>query len=163
MAIYFFKLVRRKLREREAKKAIPTTDDSHLVPEPASGQELQGYPNRHSHGLSQDSTGSHINFLTPEEAAQQKIEARRRRTRQLKLMLGLVLPNFLAAMDVTIVAPAIPLISSHFGTSFPSVPSAANTYVLTYVLRPAVRKLQLDCSSLHTHIHHIYSCIRPTS
>ncbi|CAN9377304.1 unnamed protein product [Alternaria alternata] len=132
MAIYFFKLVRRKLREREAKKAIPTTDDSHLVPEPASGQELQGYPNRHSHGLSQDSTGSHINFLTPEEAAQQKIEARRRRTRQLKLMLGLVLPNFLAAMDVTIVAPAIPLISSHFDQLSGSFNWIVAAYTLTF-------------------------------
>jgi hypothetical protein len=85
MAIYLFKLIRRKLREREAQKDIPTTNDSHLVPEPA------------------------------EETARQKAEARQRNIRQLKLMLGLVLPNFLAAMDVTIVAPAIPLISSYFG------------------------------------------------
>jgi hypothetical protein len=117
MAIYLFKLIRRKLREREAQKAIPTTDDSHLVPEPASGQELQSFSNQHSHGPSQDSTGSHINFLTSEETARQKAEARQRSIRQWKLMLGLVLPNFLAAMDVTIVAPAIPLISSHFGMS----------------------------------------------
>jgi hypothetical protein len=113
MAIFLFKLIRRKLRERETQKAIPTTDDSHLVPE----HELQNTSHNHRHGLSEDSTGSHVNFLTPEEAARQKAEARRRNIRQLKLMLGLALPNFLAAMDVTIVAPAIPLISSHFGMS----------------------------------------------
>jgi type II secretory pathway component PulL len=117
MAIYLFKLIRRKLREREAQKAIPTTDDSHLVPELVSAQELRDCSNQHSHEYSQDSTRSHVNFLTPEEAAQQNAEAHRRKMRQLKLMLGLVLPNFLAAMDVTIVAPAIPLISSHFGMS----------------------------------------------
>ena len=117
MAIYLFKLIRRKLREREAQKAIPTTDDSHLVPEQIRGHELQDARNKHNYGRSEDSTGSHINFLTAEEAAQPKAETRQRHIRQWKLMLGLVLPNFLAAMDVTIVAPAIPLISSHFGTS----------------------------------------------
>jgi hypothetical protein len=114
MAIFLFKLIRRKLREREAQKAMPTTDDSHLVPEHSSAHRLQNTAYSHGHGLSTDSTGSHISFLTPEEAALQKAEARRRSIRQLKLMLGLALPNFLAAMDVTIVAPAIPLISSHF-------------------------------------------------
>jgi hypothetical protein len=107
MAIFLSKLIRRKLREREAQKAIPTTDDSHLVPEHSSAHRLQNTSYSHGHG-------SHISFLTPEEAALQKAEARRRSIRQLKLMLGLALPNFLAAMDVTIVAPAIPLISSHF-------------------------------------------------
>jgi hypothetical protein len=82
-----------------------------------------------------------MNFLTPEETAQQKAEARRRRIRQLKLMLGLVLPNFLAAMDVTIVAPAIPLISSHFGMSMHSYSSVSFTRVLTHVVRSALRKL----------------------
>jgi hypothetical protein len=114
MAIFLFKLIRRKFREREARKAIPTTDDSHLVPEHSPAHELQNTSYSHHHGLSIDSTGSRIRFLTPEEAALQKAEARRRSIRQLKLMLGLALPNFLAAMDVTIVAPAIPLISSHF-------------------------------------------------
>jgi hypothetical protein len=117
MAVFLFKFIRRKLREREAQKAIPTTDNFHLVPEHASGNELQDTSYSHQHGLSADSIGSHVNFLTPEEAARQKAESRRRSIRQLKLMLGLALPNFLAAMDVTIVAPAIPLISSHFGMS----------------------------------------------
>ena len=37
--------------------------------------------------------------------------------RRWKLILALFLPNFLASLDVTIVAPAIPAISSHFGLS----------------------------------------------
>jgi hypothetical protein len=146
MAIFLFKLIRRKLGEREAQNAVlPTTDDS-LVTE----YELKSTSHSHQHGLSEDptrshinlpedstgshinlpedSTGSHINLsedftgsrinlLTSQEAAQQKAETRRRNIRQLKLLLGLALPNFLAALDVTIVAPAIPLISSHFSMS----------------------------------------------
>ncbi|KAI4661299.1 uncharacterized protein J4E79_005112 [Alternaria viburni] len=132
MAIYLFKLVRRKLREREAQKHMPTTDNSHLVPEPAPGQELQDLSTQHNHGPSQDSTGSHINFLTPEETARQKAEARQRNIRQWKLMLGLVLPNFLAAMDVTIVAPAIPLISTHFDQLSGSFNWIVAAYTLTF-------------------------------
>ena len=120
MAIFLFQLVRRKLREREARKIIPTTDDSHLVPEKYTHQRSQKTVNQKKHALSGDAAavpGSHINFLTPEEAAQQKADIRRRKIRQWKLLLGLLLPNFLAAMDVTIVAPAIPLLSSHFSRS----------------------------------------------
>ncbi|KAI4625232.1 uncharacterized protein J4E87_005078 [Alternaria ethzedia] len=132
MAIYLFKLIRRKLREREAQKHVPTTDDSHLVPEPAPGQELQDLSTGHHHGPSQDATGSHINFLIPEETARQKAEARQRNIRQWKLMLGLVLPNFLAAMDVTIVAPAIPLISTHFDQLSGTFNWIVAAYTLTF-------------------------------
>jgi hypothetical protein len=115
MAIYLFKLIRKKLREREAQKAIPTTDDSHLVPQCIPGQKLQTPEDHHSRAHTGSSAaGSHVDLLTPEEAAQRKVEAHRRRIRQWKLMLGLALPNLLASVDVTIVAPAIPLISSHF-------------------------------------------------
>ncbi len=112
MAIYLFKLIRRKLREREAQKAVPTTDDAHLVPEYTPGQEQQ------QQGLHHDKNAQPgalpMQKPTPEQTAQDKAETHRRRMRQLRLILGLTLPNFLAAMDVTIVAPAIPLISSHF-------------------------------------------------
>jgi hypothetical protein len=152
MAIFLFKFIRRKLREREAQKAVPTTDDSHLVPEYAPGNELQDTSYSHHHGPSADSTGSHIYFITPEEAARQKGESRRRSIRQLKLMLGLALPNFLAAMDVTIVAPAIPLISSHFGMSVAFDNLQAS---LMHRFRPTIRKLQLDCCRIHTYIYHV--------
>lgn len=119
MAIFLFQFVRRKLRERETRKIIPTTDDSHLVPEKSTNQRSQQTANQQEQTISGDAevTGCHISFLTPEEAAQQKAEIRRRKIRQWKLILGLLLPNFLAAMDVTIVAPAIPLLSSHFSGS----------------------------------------------
>jgi hypothetical protein len=118
MAIYLFKIIRKKLREREAQKAIPTADDSHLVPEYNPGQELEPIQSHYNHGHSEPSStaASHID-LTPEEAAQRKAQARQNKIRQWKLMLGLALPNFLAAVDVTIVAPAMPLISSHFSKS----------------------------------------------
>lgn len=116
MAFLLYKYIRGKLREREAQKAIPTTNDSSLAPDYTPEHELRGDLNNPTHASARDSTGSHFNSLTPEEAAQQKTEARRNNIRQWKLLLGLVLPNFLAAMDVTIVAPAIPLISSHFST-----------------------------------------------
>jgi hypothetical protein len=64
---------------------------------------------QHGHDTNNDKA------LTTEEVAQQEEERRRRNIRQWKLMIGLALPNFLASVDVTIVAPAIPLISSHFG------------------------------------------------
>jgi MFS family permease len=50
-------------------------------------------------------------------SAVEKAEARKRNIRQWKLLIGLLLPNFLASVDVTIVAPAIPLISSDFSPS----------------------------------------------
>lgn len=117
MAVFLFKYIRRKLREREAQEAVPTTDNAHLVPEYTSAHEFQDGVNYYNHTSFQDSTGSHVNFLTPEEAAWQRSQDRKNKIRQWKLLLGLVLPNFLAATDVTIVAPVIPLISSHFGTS----------------------------------------------
>ncbi|EMD91349.1 hypothetical protein COCHEDRAFT_1135779, partial [Bipolaris maydis C5] len=132
MAIFLFKYIRGKLREREAQKAVPTTDDSHLVPECISAHELQDGVNNHNHTSSQDSTGSHINFLASEEVTQRKAQDRKNKIRQWKLLLGLVLPNFLAAMDVTIVAPAIPLISSHFDKLSGSFNWIVAAYTLTF-------------------------------
>jgi len=122
MAIYLFKLVRGKIREnRQHKRAASATEESHLVPEYAPGQHQQQKlsTNGADHGATElvSPTRSVHEPLDPQEAARQKEEARRRSIRQWKLMIGLALPNFLAAVDVTIVAPAIPLISSHFSTS----------------------------------------------
>ena len=156
MAIYLFRLIRGKFRENQAKKAIPTTDESHLVPDLTSGrgqQKLENSDPTHGQPAIQSSTPSQINSLTPEEAARQKEEARKRTARQWNLMIGLILPNFLASVDVTIVAPAIPLISSHFSTL-----RSYNTYTwcrLTHVLRSSFWKLQLDRSRVHSHVHHL--------
>jgi hypothetical protein len=121
MAYFLFKFVRRKLRENEAKKAIPTTNESHLVPDVAPGHQTD--QQLHTQQYEQNTVGaasssqSHVDPVDPEEAARHKAESRQRNIRQFKLMLGLALPNFLASIDVTIVAPAIPLISSHFSRS----------------------------------------------
>ncbi|CAE7012267.1 hypothetical protein PTNB73_00820 [Pyrenophora teres f. teres] len=133
MAIFLFQLVRRKLRERKARKVIPTIDDSNLVPEKPTDKRGQKTVNQKGHAHSDAVVpGSHINFLTPEEAAQQKAETRRRKIRQWKLILGLLLPNFLAAMDVTIVAPAIPLLSLHFNRLSGSFNWIVAAYTLTF-------------------------------
>jgi hypothetical protein len=44
-----------------------------------------------------------------------KEETRRRRRYRWKLIFGLFLPYFLASVDTTIVATALPTIASHFG------------------------------------------------
>lgn len=132
MAVFLFKYIRRKLREREAQEAVPTTDNAHLVPEYTSAHEFQDGVNYYNHTSFQDSTGSHVNFLTPEEAAWQRSQDRKNKIRQWKLLLGLVLPNFLAATDVTIVAPVIPLISSHFDKLSGSFNWIVAAYTLTF-------------------------------
>lgn len=123
-----YKFIRRKIRERNATEALPTTDDSHLVPETAPGQEQHEMRQSSQHG---HKSNNH-KLLNTEEAARQKEERRRRNIRQLKLMIGLALPNFLASVDVTIVAPAIPLISSHFGHLTGSFNWIVAAYTLTF-------------------------------
>lgn len=116
MAIWLFRQARGAFREHQAKKTTSTADNSHLVPEAASAQtqhtrldsenEFELGSPRASHGLMRHS----------EENAHEKEAARQRNIQQWKLLVGLILPNFLTAVDVTIVAPAIPLISSDFGS-----------------------------------------------
>ncbi|CAO2650354.1 Nn.00g016460.m01.CDS01 [Neocucurbitaria sp. VM-36] len=129
MAIYLFRLIRGKIREHKAQKELSTTGDSHLVPE----CEIKHEQRKTHEGLdSTTSTHNHADPVTSEEAAQDKAEARRRAIRQWNLMLGLALPNFLAAVDVTIVAPAIPLISSHFNRLSGSFNWIVAAYTLTF-------------------------------
>jgi uncharacterized membrane protein len=117
MAFYLYKFIRRKIRENEAKKAVPTTDDFHLLPEitPVQGRQQISHQNPQNGAIGIEAPRhSYVHQISAEEMADQKAEARKRNIRQMKLMLGLALPNFLASIDVTIVAPAIPIISSHF-------------------------------------------------
>jgi hypothetical protein len=122
MAFLLLKFIRRKIRENEAKNAIPSTKDSelvesYLVPEVMPGHSQEQSPIEHGTTGNTTANQSHVEAFSAEEAARDEEEARRRNIRQWKLMLGLALPNFLASVDVTIVAPAIPLISSHFSMS----------------------------------------------
>lgn len=113
MAIWLFKKTRGAIREHQAKKAVPTTDDSHLVPE-----EPTSHTQYSTNGTEPSSPRvSHNGKENERLSAVEKAEARQQNIRQWKLLFGLLLPNFLAAVDVTIVAPAIPLISSDFSIS----------------------------------------------
>jgi hypothetical protein len=113
MAIWLYRHIRDSIREHSDKKAVPTTDDAHLVPEHSQHHDsCQGEPN----GITASKN------LSSSAQAQQNESDRKKKSKQWKLLLGLLLPNFLAAVDVTIVAPAIPLISSHFGNSNPILP-----------------------------------------
>ena len=116
MAIWLFRQARGAIQEHRAKKAISTIEDSYLVPEASLSQ---GQHKRYDsdNGIELHSPRASHSVDRSKENAQAKAEARQRNIQQWKLLLGLVLPNFLAAVDVTIVAPAIPLISSDFSSS----------------------------------------------
>lgn len=115
MAYLLFKYLRRKYKERQS----PTTDDSHLVPVISPGQQhrsvrlesLDGEGGRRENAA----PAQHPATFNAEENTGIRGETEVRRSYRWKLILGLLLPNFLAAVDVTIVAPAVPIISSHFG------------------------------------------------
>jgi hypothetical protein len=164
MAFLLFKFVRRKIRENNAKKTISTTDDSHLIPETNPGHELNHRPHKNpdENTLAGIETPpeSCIDSVSAEEAAQRKAEARRRTIRQWKLMIGLALPNFLASVDVTIVAPAIPLISSHFSMLNPT--TLQRSGVLIQHSRPLFKQFQLDRRRLHFDIYHLRSSLWTT-
>lgn len=113
MAYLLFKYVRGKLRERKVAKLA---EEGH----PMLDVNLQH--GRHGRAGNSDVPVDTINAtppISPEEHARIKAEARRNTIRRWKLIIGLLLPNFLAAVDVTIVAPAVPVISSHFSTQPP--------------------------------------------
>lgn len=126
MAYMFYKYIRRRVKESKAKKAAhDIADESHLTPEfrpvPASQTEK-------NETLPHDGTSDTPPRPQDQPPAQSKQESERYNEEQRKLrayrwrmILGLILPNFLAAVDVTIVAPAIPAISSHF--SMPLCPT----------------------------------------
>jgi hypothetical protein len=123
MAFLLYRYVRRKIREHQVKKDSSTIEDSNLVPEIAPSQ-----PGNEMLQRTQHPTDKRAGLPSAEEVAREKEEARKRAIRQWKLMLGLALPNFLASVDVTIVAPAIPLISSHFSMSMAARIIAHYTY-----------------------------------
>ncbi|KAF2798649.1 MFS general substrate transporter [Melanomma pulvis-pyrius CBS 109.77] len=138
MAILLFRYIRGKVREKKAAKAA-TADESHLVPEIAPRQEATP----HASDSRIDGQANAIPPQSPEattkasavnatENARIAAEASQRRKRRWKLILGLILPNFLAAVDVTIVAPAIPIISSHFNHLSGSFNWIVAAYTLTF-------------------------------
>jgi hypothetical protein len=120
MAYLLFKYIRRKVKERkEARAAHDTTDKFPLTPEHniRDGPQLQrqhealsGDGHHYTQPYFEKTTGAEM----PGERQKFDAEAKRIRAYRWRMILGLLLPNFLASVDVTIVAPAIPTISSHF-------------------------------------------------
>ncbi|KAF2266771.1 MFS general substrate transporter [Lojkania enalia] len=70
-------------------------------------------------------------LLFNKSCANEEREERERTIYRFKMMAGLILPNFLASVDVTIVAPALLLISSHFSTALGSFNWIVAAYTLT--------------------------------
>lgn len=125
MAYFLFKYVRGKIRESNARKAaLASTDDSNLNPEihPGQRQKSEGHETLTSNPSNTHHETPYVadrfNAVSHEEQQRAKAQERAMTIHRWKMIAGLILPNFLASVDVTIVAPAIPTISSHFSTSF---------------------------------------------
>jgi hypothetical protein len=117
MAYMLFKYARKKYNERQDR----TTDDIHLVPDviPKQGKPSQTSPQ--VDGQKAVNSLPRQSYFSSEGDVGMRAEASKRRKRRWKMILGLLLPNFLAAVDVTIVAPAVPIISSHFSEKTPYI------------------------------------------
>ncbi|KAH7114219.1 major facilitator superfamily domain-containing protein, partial [Dendryphion nanum] len=131
MAYLLFKYLRGKYRNKQAANSTPNTaDESHLVSEPSPGQKPEQLESILEGGnLPPSRTETNINR---EENARIQAESRKVRIYRWKMILGLLLPNFLAAVDVTIVAPAVPIISSHFNQLSGSFNWIVAAYTLTF-------------------------------
>ncbi|KAF1956189.1 hypothetical protein CC80DRAFT_472895 [Byssothecium circinans] len=132
MAYMLFKYIRRKFREsKESEQTLATSDDSHLIPDidPSKCERQETLAGRNA---------SNTHFVNPvsaetqEEHRRVKQEQRQSTKHRWKLIIGLLLPNFLASIDVTIVAPAIPQISSHFNHLSGSFNWIVAAYTLTF-------------------------------
>jgi hypothetical protein len=146
MAYYLYKYLKRK---REEKKS-GIVDDSHLNPELA---QRHGQARLVSLDREEITTGAPKHTvaapLTTEENARIKEEGAKRRRYRWRMILGLLLPNFLAAVDLTIVAPAVPVISTHF--------SMFTFKLLSCLIFNSVRstwwKFQLDRLRVYTNLY----------
>ncbi|KAJ4352889.1 hypothetical protein N0V95_003864 [Ascochyta clinopodiicola] len=153
MAIWLFKQARGAFREHQARKAVTTTDDSHLVPETPSTHTQHKRPDS-EHDIELGSPrASHSLIGQSTITAQEQAESRQREIQQWKLLIGLVLPNFLAAVDVTIVAPAIPLISSDFDRLSGSFNWIVAAYTLTFTTFVPVSGQFAEAFGRHSTLH----------
>ncbi|KAF2018617.1 MFS general substrate transporter [Aaosphaeria arxii CBS 175.79] len=150
MAYMLYKYLRRKYAEHHQveKQQLPTTtNEHHLVPEPTPAVSGPQGHNSIDDGasLARTQTG-----LTKEENARIERERRRATIYRWKVILGLILPNFLAAVDTTIVAPAVPMISSHFNHLSGSFNWIVAAYTLTYTTFVPSSGMIADVYGRHT-------------
>ncbi|KAF2632210.1 MFS general substrate transporter [Macroventuria anomochaeta] len=153
MAIWLYRQARGAIREHQAKKVVPTTEDSHLVPETTPSHKThERYDSENGIELgsprASDSPTKHS-----KENVQEKEETRQRNIQQWKLLIGLILPNFLAGVDVTIVAPAIPLISSDFNRLSGSFNWIIAAYTLTFTTFVPVSGQFAEAFGRHSTLH----------
>ncbi|CAI6240197.1 unnamed protein product [Periconia digitata] len=155
MAYMLFKYIRRKVKEnRERKEALATADEPHLVPEIDLGlRQEHGEAVHTPTGQGEHSTSNHSTHLTPEEHQREKQERGQLTKNRWKLIIGLILPNFLSAVDVTIVAPAIPEISSHFNHLSGSFNWIVAAYTLTFTTFVPMSGQLADVYGRHFALH----------
>lgn len=165
MAYMLFKYIRRRVREnKERREALVITDDSHLVPEanPGSRQEHERGPHSSNGHVTNHMNSSDFNsHLTKEEHQRLKQEQKELAMRRWKLIIGLILPNFLASIDVTIVAPATNEISTHFSKFSHFMLHGMSMYSQLIVARSNERKFQLARRRLHSHVYYIRAHVGP--
>src|ERR1700733_4843045 len=109
MAYFLYKHLKNKRANRATAPIEPVPD----LPgsNKTNSKKPQALINQNqTHG--EDSTNSKAPVVDAEEAERIKAETSRRRKYRWKMVAGLILPNFLASVDTTIVAPAVPIISS---------------------------------------------------
>ncbi|KAF2740053.1 MFS general substrate transporter [Polyplosphaeria fusca] len=128
MAYLLFKYIRGKLQDR---KQPNTAADSHLGPKIESGRKESEHVDHLQPGDERRIDEPSQRAFTDTDIAQMKKEKHNRRAYRWKMVIGLILPNFLAAVDVTIVAPAVPIISSHFNRLSGSFNWIVAAYTLT--------------------------------
>lgn len=111
-------LLYKYIKNKRANRATAPTEPEHSVPDlPGGNKTNPGEPQalidqNQAHG--EGSTNSKAPVVDAGEVERIKAETSRRRKYRWKMVAGLILPNFLASVDTTIVAPAVPIISSHF-------------------------------------------------
>ena len=111
-------LLYKHIKNKRANRATAPIEPEHSVPDIPGGNKTNPekpqalIDQNQTHG--DDSTNSKAPVVDAKETVRIKVETSRRRKYRWKMVAGLILPNFLASVDTTIVAPAVPIITSHF-------------------------------------------------
>ncbi|KAF2496036.1 MFS general substrate transporter [Lophium mytilinum] len=133
MAYFLYKYLKKRAARRKAGQTPDTAEPGSLMPDVPGAQHQK--PAKTHNGLVQEGSATTASnspqpVVDEQEAARVKAETTARRKHRWIMIVGLILPNFLAAADATIIAPAVPIISSHFN----HLGSGFNWIVTAYTL-----------------------------